>query len=91
MAVVGYVLDETLGWRCPTEVCGAVCCRATHYIPGLPGPCDHLTAGLKCSLHGTADKPAGCQNYPRNQADIDKINEQAERAGFSERCQLTIV
>lgn len=87
MTVSGYVSDGKGGLRCPTEICGAVCCKATHYVPGLQGPCSHLTADLLCGLHG-GGKPAGCATYPLSQADIDKINEQAERAGFPERCQL---
>lgn len=90
MAVVGFLIATDGQARCPTEICGAVCCKATHYIPGLPGPCEHLTESLQCELHDNG-KPGGCASYPRNQADIDKINEQAERAGFSERCQLIIV
>lgn len=85
MTVEGYI-----DGRCPTEICNAVCCRATHYIPGLPGPCSHLVNN-QCELHGTPDKPKGCTQYPRNQADIDMINKQAEEAGFTERCQLRIV
>lgn len=87
-AVTGYIEQPDGSKRCPTEICNAVCCRATHYIPGLPGPCNHLVNN-QCSLHGSG-KPKGCDQYPRNQADIDMINKQAADAGFSERCLLQI-
>ena len=94
MAIKGYISDENGNIRCPTEVCNAVCCRSSHFVPGIPGPCDFLnTCTNRCGLHelgGPKAKPVGCFEYPRNQADIDSINRQAEAAGFTERCQLVI-
>jgi hypothetical protein len=90
MSVTGYVIENGIP-RCPTEVCNAVCCRATHFRPDRPPPCEYLTAKNTCELHdvgGRACKPVGCADYPNNQADIDMINKQAEQNGFSERCQL---
>lgn len=89
MAVIGYIPNPDGGLMCNVAVCNAVCCRATHYLPGLPGPCNHLTWDNLCGLHNSG-KPAGCASYPRNQADIDMINKQAERAGYTERCLLSI-
>lgn len=90
MSITGYIIKDGAN-QCPVDVCKAVCCRSTHYIAGLPGPCEKLTADFKCREHergGIKAKPWGCAEYPRNQLDIDQINKQAENAGLRERCQL---
>lgn len=94
MEVQGYIDDGRGGKRCPVETCGAVCCRASHYLPGRKGPCELLGPDRMCIPHklgGIKAKPWGCAEYPRNQADIDAINRQAEAAGFTERCLLRVV
>jgi len=91
MTVLGYV-GEGDDKRCPTEICNAACCRASSAYPGKPGPCEHLDLDVNlCMLHGTPQKPGGCVQYPRHQADIDVVNRQAEKAGLAERCQLIFV
>jgi hypothetical protein len=90
MEVEGYITAEDGTKSCPIDVCHSVCCKATHHIPGLAGPCSELTQGGLCGLH-LSGKPKGCSQYPRNQADIDMINKQAREAGFTERCQLRVV
>ena len=87
----GYIIDEGGNKSCPTDICKAVCCKATHFRPDKKPPCEYLTAKLNCELHnvgGVKCKPLGCYEYPRSQADINAINLQAEKEGFSERCQL---
>ena len=90
--IKGYIIASDGGLSCPTDICGAVCCRATHFRPDRPPPCEYLTDSNSCELHdagGKACKPVGCAEYPRGQADIDGINRQAEEMGFTERCQLS--
>lgn len=79
--VKGYIWDETMGrWRCPTELCKALCCRTHTLWPDTPPPCEYLTTEHYCSIHqrgGLSAKPFGCAIFPRSQADIDKLNKQA--------------
>lgn len=94
MAVTGYLTGPDGQKRCPVDVCGAVCCRASHFRPDRKPPCEYLTDRLTCELHeagGPSCKPVGCWTYPRSQADIDAINRLAEAAGFEERCQLKVI
>lgn len=90
--ISGYIATDR-GDRCPTDICGAVCCRASHFRPDKGPPCEFLTDQLSCELHdagGIKCKPWGCAEYPKNNADIDSINKQAEAHGFTERCQLRV-
>ena len=91
--ILGYIATDG-GMRCPTDICGAVCCKATHFRPDKRAPCEYLTDKLTCELHdvgGIKCKPMGCVEYPRSQRDIDAINRLAESAGFTERCQLRVI
>lgn len=61
------------------------------FRPDKPGPCEYLTERYTCELHevgGLPCKPSGCSQYPIDQADIDGMNAQIEKAGISERCIL---
>lgn len=95
MAVEGYIIATDGKQQCPTDICNAVCCRATSFRADKPGPCEYLDQDRNlCTLHsigGQICKPYGCYVYPRNQMDIDVVNQQAELAGLSERCQLKVV
>ena len=92
--VEGYVPDGKGGLRCPTDVCGGLCCEAIPLIGALSdAPCRFWNAETKgCGLEeqgGKAAKPVSCLVWPRRQADIDMVN---ERFGQGERrCQLSVV
>lgn len=88
LKVLGYVWDGKGGRRCPTEVCGAHCCKTGSLFPMDKPPCQFLTAGLSCSFQdkgGLAAKPFGCVSYPRSQEDIERMNK-----GVKIGCQLRI-
>lgn len=89
--IKGMAPAKNGGYRCPVEICKAACCRAMSFRPDKPGPCEFVTDGHECKLHligGLACKPLGCVQYPKDQADIDAMNEKLEAAGIAERCQL---
>lgn len=86
--VYGYVWDGKGGRRCPTEICGAYCCKTASLFPSEKPPCPFLTERLSCSFQdkgGMGAKPYGCVMYPRSQADIDSMNKDAPEGGG---CQL---
>lgn len=89
-------VEGMVAGRCPTEICGAVCCRTADLLDGAvgSGPCRFLNEEtLGCRLHekGRACKPIACLVWPVRQGDIDSTNEKAARLGFKERCQLRFV
>lgn len=81
--------------RCPTEICGAVCCRVMDQWGRAGTCCEALDReSLSCRPHargGPACKPLSCWLWPLGPADIDKVNELAQRFGHAGRCQLRIV
>lgn len=89
MRVEGYIYKDGQKF-CPTDVCDAVCCKTGSAYPGKPPPCEHLESVL-CGLHkkfGKEGKPAGCASFPQTPKDIEHINRLAEKAGYSQKCQL---
>ena len=85
--VYGYIQDGP-NRRCPTEICGAYCCKTASLFPIDKPPCQFLTGKLSCSFQdkgGMGAKPFGCVMYPRSQADIDHMNKDAPEGGG---CQL---
>ena len=86
--VLGYVWDGKGGRRCPTEICGAYCCKTGSLFPMDKPPCPYLTDNLACLFQdkgGLAAKPFGCVSFPRSQADIDRMSQ-----GATVGCQLRI-
>ena len=90
MRVEGYV-----NGKCPTDVCHAVCCRISDIYEGGvgEGPCRYLGEDELCILHkmDAAFKPVACMVWPKNEVDVAKTNELAERFGLEGRCQLKLV
>ena len=88
--IYGYVWDGP-NRRCPTEICGAYCCKTGTLFPMDKPPCPFLTEKLSCIFQdrgGMAAKPHGCVSFPRSQADIDHMNKDAPKG---KGCQLRIV
>ena len=89
-----YRIEGYVDGHCPTEVCNAVCCR-TASLQGRvgEGPCSFLEDDNLCGLHKMSAhcKPVSCLLWPTSPESIEKANELAERLGFTERCQLTMV
>ena len=87
MTVLGYI-----DGKCPTDKCGAFCCKKASCFPDKPGPCEFLQDDLLCYLHvhgGRSCKPRGCNDYPRNQRDVDLMNERNGAVGEF-RCWLRV-
>lgn len=85
--LLGYVMKDGVV-SCPTEKCGAYCCKTGAVFPDMKPPCHYLQENLKCYFHergGRSAKPLGCTVYPRHQADIDYMN---RNAVGEERCLL---
>ena len=91
--VDGYVWDDDLkAWRCPTEKCGALCCKNINLKGQMGKRCQLLADDLLCDLHrigGPATKPVSCWIWPRNQESIDILNERF--ADGDVRCYLKLV
>ena len=78
----GLVWNESLGdWACPTDVCGALCCRQDPWKGREHQPCQFLSEDKLCELHhsinGHSYKPQWCSVWPRSQQDVDSFNKAA--------------
>jgi hypothetical protein len=88
--VTGYVTAPDGTQVCPTDKCGAFCCQTSSCFPDKSGPCEFLQEDLSCYLHvhgGRSCKPRGCNDFPRNQYDVDIMNRDA-KGNF--RCWLKV-
>ncbi len=77
--ILGYIVEDGKR-RCPTEKCGAFCCKSASVFPDMPPPCEYLTEKLSCYFQdrgGVGAKPFSCVQYPRSQVDIDHMNKDA--------------
>jgi len=83
---------ETQG-ECDTAICGAVCCKISKWTGEVGAECEFLRPDLKCMFHvqDIHCKPISCLIWPMKPADVAKVQEMAERMGFSERCLLKVV
>jgi hypothetical protein len=80
--------------ECDQERCGAVCCKVANFTGKVGQPCVKLTEDLLCQPHrdyGQATKPVSCLFWPLRQADVEKVNELAERLGYDKRCHLEVI
>ncbi len=89
--VTGYVDDGNGGLRCPTEICGALCCVKINW-KGVNGQrCEFLTDDLRCMFQaerGMACKPMSCAAWPKQQLDVDFVNERWAQG--AKRCCLKV-
>lgn len=90
--VIGFIVDQDGRQRCPTEKCGALCCVEINWKGENGKRCEFLSDDLGCMFHeerGMSCKPVSCAAWPRQQLDIDFVNERW--ADGEKRCYLKVV